>query len=167
MAQELTYDNKALAPGWTNLTFTPPSASSYTLASFSPAKDGDVINQREENTSLHDIYDNKVTLLNFMYTTCTDINGCPLATAVFHKIQQKLSKDPAIGKQVNLVSLSFDPKNDTPEIMKLYGAGTERHLVDWQFLTTQNADILDPILDGYQQRIIKEYDSEGLSLIHI
>ena len=50
MAQELTYDNKALAPGWTNLTFTPPSASSYTLASFSPAKDGDVINQREENT---------------------------------------------------------------------------------------------------------------------
>ena len=91
MAQELTYDNKALAPGWTNLTFTPPSASSYTLASFSPAKDGDVINQREENTSLHDIYDDKVTLLNFMYTTCTDINGCPLATAVFHKIQQKLS----------------------------------------------------------------------------
>ena len=57
MAQELTYDNKALAPGWTNLTFTPPSASSYTLASFSPAKDGDVINQREENTSLHNIYD--------------------------------------------------------------------------------------------------------------
>jgi cytochrome c peroxidase len=161
IAQEVTYDNTALAPGWTSLTFTPPSASSYTLASFSPAKDGDVINQKEEETTLHDIYDNKVTLLNFMYTTCTDINGCPLATAVFHKIQQKLSKDPAIGNQVNLVSLSFDPKNDTPEIMKLYGAGTERHLVDWQFLTTQNADILDPILDGYQQRIIKEYDSEG------
>jgi cytochrome c peroxidase len=96
-----------------------------------------------------------------MYTTCTDINGCPLATAVFHKIQQKLSKDPEIGKQVNLVSLSFDPKNDTPEIMKLYGAGTDKHLVDWQFITTKNADILDPILDGYQQRIIKEYDNEG------
>ena len=161
MAQEVTYDNTALAPGWTSLTFTPPSASSYTLASFSPAKDGDVINQREEKTSLHDIYDNKVTLLNFMYTTCTDINGCPLATAVFHKIQQKLSKNPAIGNQVNLVSLSFDPKNDTPEIMKLYGAGTDKHLVDWQFLTTENADTLEPILDGYQQRIIKEYDNEG------
>ena len=42
--------------------------------------------------------------------------------------------------------------------MKLYGAGTEKHLVDWQFITTKNADVLDPILDGYQQRIIKEYD---------
>ena len=60
-----------------------------------------------------------------MYTTCTDINGCPLATAVFHKIQQKLSKEPEVGKNVRLLSLSFDPKNDTPEIMKLYGAGTE------------------------------------------
>ena len=95
-AQEVTYDNSVLAPGWTSLTFTPPSPSSYTLASFTPAKDGDVINQLEEKTSLHDLYDDKVTLLNFMYTTCTDINGCPLATAVFHKIQQKLSKDPEI-----------------------------------------------------------------------
>ena len=43
----------------------------------------------------------------------------------------------------------------------MYGAGTEKHLVDWQFITTKNADVLDPILDGYQQRIIKEYDSEG------
>ena len=161
IAQEVTYDNSVLAPGWTSLTFTPPSPSSYTLASFSPAKDGPVINQREEKINLHEIYEDKVTLLNFMYTTCTDINGCPLATAVFHKIQQKLSKDPEIGKQVNLVSLSFDPKNDTPEIMKLYGAGTDKHLVDWQFITTKNADVLDPILDGYQQRIIKEYDSEG------
>ena len=161
IAQEVTYDNSVLAPGWTSLTFTPPSPSSYTLASFSPAKNGPVINQREEKINLHEIYEDKVTLLNFMYTTCTDINGCPLATAVFHKIQQKLSKDPEIGKQVNLVSLSFDPKNDIPEIMKLYGAGTDKHLVDWQFITTKNADILDPILDGYQQRIIKEYDNDG------
>tara|TARA_Y100000389_G_scaffold95450_1_gene92134 strand:- start:942 stop:2927 length:1986 start_codon:yes stop_codon:yes gene_type:complete len=160
-AQDVTYTNSVLAPGWTSLTFTPPSPSSYTLASFSPAKNGNVINHREEKTSLHNIYDDKVTLLNFMYTTCTDINGCPLATAVFHKIQQKLSKDPSIGDQVRLVSLSFDPKNDTPEIMKLYGSGTDKHLVDWQFITTKNADSLDPILDGYQQRIIKEYDKEG------
>ena len=27
--------------------------------------------------------------------------------------------------------------------MKLYGAGTEKHLVDWQFITTKNADVLD------------------------
>ena len=160
-AQEVTYDSHVLAPGWTSLTFTPPTPSSYTLASFSAATDGNVINQDQKSTTLHDLYDDKVTLLNFMYTTCTDINGCPLATAVFHKIQQKLSKQPEFASKVRLLSLSFDPKNDTPEIMKLYGTGTEKHSVDWQFITAKNADVLDPILDGYQQRIIKEYDEEG------
>ena len=53
-AQEVTYDNSVLAPGWTSLTFTPPSPSSYTLASFSSAKNGNVINQLENKTTLHD-----------------------------------------------------------------------------------------------------------------
>ena len=30
----------------------------------------------------------------------------------------------------------------------------QRNTVDWQFIT-KNADVLDPILDGYQQRILK------------
>ena len=55
IAQEVTYDNSVLAPGWTSLTFTPPSPSSYTLASFSPAKDGPVINQREEKIKLQQL----------------------------------------------------------------------------------------------------------------
>ena len=36
--------------------------------------------------------DNKITLLSFIYSNCTDTNGCPLATSVFYKIQEKLKK---------------------------------------------------------------------------
>ena len=161
MAQEAIYDSYVLAPGWTKLSFEPPESGTYTLPIYPKATNGNVINHKSETKSLYDLYDNKVTLLNFMYTTCTDINGCPLATAVFHKIQQKVSKDPELSKKVRLLSLSFDPKNDTPEIMKLYATGTDKQLLDWQFLTSYNADELDPILRGYQQRIVREYDANG------
>jgi cytochrome c peroxidase len=96
-----------------------------------------------------------------MYSTCTDVNGCPLATAVFHKVKNILQNDPEIGKHVSLVSLSFDPENDTPDVMKLYGDGTNNDVVDWKFLTTNSLKDLDPILDGYSQRIIKDYDDDG------
>ena len=161
IAQEAIYDSYVLAPGWTKLSFEPPESGTYTLPIYPKATNGNVINHKSETKSLYDLYDNKVTLLNFMYTTCTDINGCPLATAVFHKIQQKVSKDPELSKKVRLLSLSFDPKNDTPEIMKLYATGTDKQLLDWQFLTSLDADALDPILKGYQQRIIREYDENG------
>tara|TARA_E500000178_G_C17002363_1_gene746344 strand:- start:1458 stop:2162 length:705 start_codon:yes stop_codon:yes gene_type:complete len=160
-AQEAIYDSFVLAPGWTKLSFIPPESGTYTLPTYPKATNGNVINHKSEVKSLYQLYDNKITLLNFMYTTCTDINGCPLATAVFHKIQQKVSKDPELSKKIRLLSLSFDPKNDTPDVMKLYATGTEKQLVDWQFLTSSSPELLDPILRGYQQRIVKEYDENG------
>ena len=128
---------------------------------YKKAADALVFDSKAKQVSLHNVYDNKVTLLNFMYTTCTDVNGCPLATAVFHKLKKQLESNPEIGKQVNLLSVSFDPVNDTPEIMKLYGAGSDSDIVDWKFLTTDSEKSLDPLLKGYNQRIIKEYDEDG------
>ena len=160
-AQETTYNNQVLAPGWTKLSFEAPQPGSYTLASYQSATNGSVIDSNGTSLDLHEIFDDKIVLLNFMYSTCTDVNGCPLATAVFHKVKNLLDKDPEIGKQVSLISLSFDPANDSPEVMKLYGDGSDTGVVDWKFLTTNSLKDLDPILDGYSQRIIKDYDENG------
>ena len=65
--------------------------------------------------------DGKITLLSFIYSTCSDINGCPLSMAVFYKIQDKLKKNKKLRNKVRLISLSFDPEIDTPEVTKLYG----------------------------------------------
>jgi cytochrome c peroxidase len=85
--QEATYSSQVLAPGYNQLTFDALVPGSYTLASYKPASNGNVIDADGLNKSLHDIYDDKIVLLNFMYSTCADVNGCPLATAVFHKIK--------------------------------------------------------------------------------
>ena len=161
IAQETSYNTEVLAPGYTTLSFDAPEPSTYTLASYKLAQNGNVIDEDGNNTSLHEIFDNKLVLLNFMYSTCTDVNGCPLATAVFHKVKNILQNDPEVGKHVSLVSLSFDPENDTPDVMKLYGDGTNNDVVDWKFLTTNSLKQLNPILDDYSQRIIKEYDKDG------
>lgn len=160
-AQETTFSNSVLAPGWTKLSFEAPAPASYTLASYHPASNGSVIDSNGTSLELHEIFDDKIVLLNFMYSTCTDVNGCPLATAVFHKVKNLLDKDPDIGKQVALISLSFDPANDSPDVMRLYGDGSDTGVVDWKFLTTNSLKELDPILDGYSQRIIKDYDEDG------
>ena len=161
VTQDAPYSAEILAPGYNILTFEAPTAGSYTLGKYNDASDGRVIDQNSNKTTLHNLYEDKVVLLNFMYSTCQDINGCPLATAVFHKIKNILMQEPEIGRHVSLLSVSFDPKNDTPEVMKLYGAGTQNDVLNWDFLTTDSEDTLNPILNNYGQRLIKDYDSEG------
>ena len=161
VTQDASYTTEILAPGYNKLTFDAPIPGSYKLSKYNDASDGRVIDQNSNNTTLHKLYDNKIVLLNFMYSTCQDINGCPLATAVFHKIKNKLIEEPEVGKHVSLLSVSFDPNNDTPEVMKLYGAGTQNDVLNWNFITTDSQKTLDPILTNYNQRIIKDYDSEG------
>ena len=87
LTQDASYNTEILAPGYNKLSFEAPEPGSYTLAKYKPASNGTVIDQHSNTTTLHNLFDDKVVLLNFMYSTCQDINGCPLATAVFHKVK--------------------------------------------------------------------------------
>lgn len=150
-----------LAPGYGLLQYSAPEAGSYALPAIGPAADGEVLGTDNIGVTLHELMGDKIVLLSFIYSTCSDINGCPLATAVFHKINRRLQKDPELAKQLRLLTLSFNPLHDTPETMRLYGAGFASETVDWRFLTTASERQLQPILDQYQQSIQKIYDKDG------
>ena len=51
--------------------------------------------------------------LTFIYTKCPMPDFCPLMDRNFAAVQQAIKADPAL-KQAHLVSVSFDPVNDTP-----------------------------------------------------
>jgi protein SCO1/2 len=76
-----------------------------------------------------ELADDRVVVLNFIYTTCTTI--CPLSSQVFGVLQEKLGDDLS---HVHLVSISIDPEQDTParlrEYAKRYHAGAH-----WQHYT--------------------------------
>ena len=137
-----------LAPGYSTLEFEPPPAGSYALPPLGPAADGTVLDARGRAHRLHDLLGDRLVVMSFIFTRCSDVNGCPLASYVLNRLQQKLRDDGDLARQVRLISLSFDPDHDTPAVLADYGARFHTAAVDWRFLTTASRDALQPILEG-------------------
>ncbi len=154
-------DEAILAPGYGKLAYPAPIAGTYDLPIIRQAGDGQVLDSNGEPHRLLDLMNDKVVLLSFIYSTCSDVNGCPLATLVFHRIKQYLQKHPELSQQLRLMTLSFDPVHDTPEQMQHYGAGFQDQSIDWLFLTTTSEQQIKPILDQYQQPVNKNYTEDG------
>ena len=160
----VSHENKILTPaaGWGNMKFAPPEAGSYSLPPIGAAADGNVLTDEGLPKRLADFYGDKVVILSFIYTQCSDLNGCPLVTAVFYKLKQALMNDPELESQLRLVSLSFDPERDTPEVMRFYGQGSKDFGgLEWQFLTTESIQELTPIVEDFGQYVNQEYDEDG------
>jgi cytochrome c peroxidase len=145
------------------LGYAPPRPGTYALPVIKPATDGEVLATDGTTQRLFDYMDGKIILLSFIYTRCSDARGCPLATGVFYAIKDALRHDPALAQQVRLLTLSFDPEHDTPEVMRRYAesgeAQPEAQL--WYRLTTASPQALQPLLDGYGQYIAPVLDASG------
>ena len=149
-----------LAPGWSELQFEPPAAGSYQLPVIGPAGDGAVIDSHNGETTLHALMGDKVVVLSFIYSSCSDANGCPLATHVLAQLKKRLLGSPADAGNVRFVSLSFDPVQDTPQVMRRYGDPFIDDRLDWRFLTTRGQADLAPILESYGQSIVRDPGQE-------
>jgi cytochrome c peroxidase len=156
-----TAGEAVLAPGYGPLQYTPPPAGTYALPPLGTAANGRVINDAGERMALHDMLGDKLVLLGFIYTRCSDINGCPLASYVMKKVQDGVTRDHDLRTQVRLISLSFDPVSDTPKALFDYAKHFRRQGFDWQFLTTASEADLKPILEGYGQWRQMNYDENG------
>jgi cytochrome c peroxidase len=151
----------ALAPAYAPLAFPPPKPGSYALPDMGAAADGNVLDSDGKRLTLHSLYGDKLVLLSFIYASCDDVNGCPLATSVFQKIKAKLKASPALADKLRLITLSFNPQHDTPQAMAHYGQGFKDAGVEWRFLTTASEAEIQPILRDYGQSVEAEIDEKG------
>lgn len=78
--------------------------------------------------------------LTFMYTRCPQPDFCPLMDRNFAAIQNEVSKTPGLG-DVRLVSVSFDPANDTPAVLKTHARDLKADPAVWHFVTASKDDI--------------------------
>lgn len=84
---------------------------------------------------------NTVKIVEFMYTQCPDV--CPVTTLELSKLKNKLEKEGVFGDQVQFVTITIDPKRDTPEVLRDY-AGRFQITSDedgWLFLTGDEEEI--------------------------
>lgn len=101
----------------------------------------------------------KVVIVDFIFTRCTTI--CPALSTVMASVQRGLGEQ--IGKEVLLVSVSVDPANDTPQVMRAYAdrVGAGKH---WLWLTGNTGDIAR-VLDAFGLSAGKPNDHPPLILV--
>jgi protein SCO1 len=93
-------------------------------------------------------YHGDVLLVTFIYTRCPYPDYCPLVSRNFSKIYAALKKDPSVGPKVRLLSVSFDPQHDTPEVLRKY-AETFRSATGgdpfdrWQFAAVPQKELVE------------------------
>jgi protein SCO1/2 len=75
----------------------------------------------------------KVVVLNFVYTSCPDV--CPLHAERIAEIQGMVNQTP-MRELVQFVTITTDPANDTPEVLRKYGPAHSLDWVNWLFLTS-------------------------------
>lgn len=96
-----------------------------------------------------DVVKGKLVFFNSFFTSCG--GTCPVQSSVFSALQKRLGD--RVGKDIVLVSVTVDPENDTPEVLKAYakkyGAGP-----GWYFLTGSEADVEQVLvaMDLYAKR---------------
>jgi len=96
-------------------------------------------------------------VLSFIYTRCAAAKACPYATGVLRQLHES-SDGTALAKELRLVSMSFDPANDTPARMAAYSqlASARPASAPWHFVTTRSQAELQPILAAYGQAVDKK-----------
>lgn len=97
-------------------------------------------------------------VIDFIYGTCTTI--CPVLSAGFLNLQKKLGKE---GRKVTLISITIDPENDTPKVMKDY-LQNFRAQEGWDFLTGSRSDI-DQVMRAFDAYIPDKMSHYPINLI--
>ncbi len=98
------------------------------------------------------VLDGKVTLLAFMYTHCASV--CPLVTERMAVIAQRLKQAGLLGTQAELVSITFDPKRDTPGWLAKYAKSHGAESPSWRFLSGSQSQI-DALLRSYDFHVAR------------
>ncbi len=103
-----------------------------------------LVNQDGKRIRLAD-YRGHALALTFIYTRCPLPEFCPRMSRNFEAAAKALAAEPALQAQTHLLSISFDPEHDTPEVLKSYGrpfAGEgPRPFAHWEFASGPEAEI--------------------------
>jgi protein SCO1/2 len=86
----------------------------------------------------------KALALTFVYTRCPLPDFCPLMMKNFQAAHAALVADPALAARTHLLTISFDTKNDTPDVLRAFGKPfqkTAKPFTHWT-LATGNAEAI-------------------------
>jgi protein SCO1/2 len=105
-----------------------------------PVPDFSMTTQDGTPLSLSDLR-GKVVVLTFIYTRCPLPDFCPLMDRKFAELADKLRNSPARAEEVRLLSVSFDPEHDTPEVLRKHAAIQGAQPPLWTFAVASHGEL--------------------------
>ena len=75
----------------------------------------------------------KVVALTFIYTRCPLPDVCPRLSSNFARLQERFRD--RLGSDLTLLSVTFDPQHDRPDVLAEHGRGWKADPEGWRFLT--------------------------------
>jgi protein SCO1/2 len=91
-----------------------------------------VLQNLDDEPVMASVNKGKVVLMEFMFTSCPDI--CPLTTYKMVQLQEQLKQKAMFGNQVRFVAVTFDPEQDTPEVLREYAQRMNMDNTGWHIL---------------------------------
>lgn len=141
-----------LRPKREQLSIKNEPTNSLNLEEIEPLRVGDelpnysLINQENKKIQLTS-FRGRILVFTFMYTRCPIPDFCPRMSQHFREVYDAL-KDININKDWHLLSISFDPDFDTPEILKNYSKAFSSDLKKWSFVTG-NSSVIDEMISRF------------------
>ncbi|MBI2980726.1 MAG: SCO family protein [Deltaproteobacteria bacterium] len=100
---------------------------------------------------------------NFIFTRCADI--CPLLTQKMMALNGELLKKGV--RNFQLVSLSVDPENDTPQALEAYRSSLSTKNENWILLTGPTESIQKTVVNGFRMTMGKLPDNtDNFGILH-
>jgi cytochrome c peroxidase len=140
--------------------FEPPEPGTYELPPIARLADHRLLGSNGQPVQLAAAKRGRLAVVAFIYTTCSEAAGCPLAEAILQRVDRRLAEDPALARQVRLMTISFDPERDTPARMAQVRDGYQPR-TDWLFLTAPDEAALQPVLADFGQPVAKLRYADG------
>jgi protein SCO1/2 len=119
---------------------SPPAASGFEqIKNGAPVPDQTFVDQDGKKVSLSDFRGDAV-IVTFAYTSCPMPTMCPMMDKNFARIQAKLKEQNNLLK-AHLLTVSFDPQIDTPEVLKKHAESLGADPDMWTFVTGDRDEI--------------------------
>jgi len=118
------------------------SSKDAKLLTIGPAPKFELTNQDNVKVS-NEMYKGKVYVLEFFFTTCPSI--CPKMNMSMLEIEKTFFGNPNFG----IVSITIDPKHDTPQVLKDHAKLLGVKSSNWNFLTGDKNVIMDLSNKGF------------------
>jgi len=134
-------------------TNTPPTTGPFrAVRDVEPLSEGDLLpdyhftNQLGQAISTAQ-YRGQALAITFLFTRCPYPNFCPLMANNFSQAARKLLTTPNAPTNWHLLTITFDPENDTPEVLRAYA---EAHHSDPAHATYATGALIDITAIGEQ-----------------